>query len=377
SAMRKCDHDISRCNQIFDIQILCVDHDFAAALIAAALVNIRAGSYATASRWKSGDSISVTRRDGAMHSLVWVSRGQNAKRPWGPEQAAGAPDAVSGRDDEAAWASMTADGSAEWLRLSYSPPVKAIELRAFENCSPGAIRAIQLLDPSGANIGTVWPTTMPTSAAAMPSVWPIDAEREISEVLLDIDSQRIGGWNEIDACGLVDVSGSLSWAVGVTASSSYADRSATNENPETLTPHWSRFQISDFARRSGDSSLEYLVVGFGWPMIALRGSAMIADDSIRQTMAAQSRARSVEFGVPWIPVWPGIIVNSIAYGGTLFLLVWLLTRPRRIFIELMRVRGGRCIQCGYDLRFDFARGCSECGWLRSDVDQSAGNRSQA
>jgi hypothetical protein len=27
-----------------------------------------------------------------------------------------------------------------------------------------------------------------------------------------------------------------------------------------------------------------------------------------------------------------------------------------------RIDAGRCPRCGYDLRFDFARGCTECGW---------------
>jgi hypothetical protein len=30
--------------------------------------------------------------------------------------------------------------------------------------------------------------------------------------------------------------------------------------------------------------------------------------------------------------------------------------------RLLRLSRGRCPSCGYDLRFDASRGCSECGW---------------
>ena len=29
-----------------------------------------------------------------------------------------------------------------------------------------------------------------------------------------------------------------------------------------------------------------------------------------------------------------------------------------------RMRRGACIGCGYDLGYDFVRGCPECGWRR-------------
>jgi hypothetical protein len=35
-----------------------------------------------------------------------------------------------------------------------------------------------------------------------------------------------------------------------------------------------------------------------------------------------------------------------------------------------RRRRGACLNCGYDLRGDFANGCPECGWRREDVAKS-------
>jgi hypothetical protein len=45
-------------------------------------------------------------------------------------------------------------------------------------------------------------------------------------------------------------------------------------------------------------------------------------------------------------------------------LSWLLIRPRKYFVESSRLRRGCCMRCGYDLQFNLAPGCPECGWRR-------------
>ncbi len=41
-----------------------------------------------------------------------------------------------------------------------------------------------------------------------------------------------------------------------------------------------------------------------------------------------------------------------------------------LFVSLRRRRRGRCPACGYDLRSDLTRGCTECGWRRDDQPDS-------
>jgi hypothetical protein len=52
------------------------------------------------------------------------------------------------------------------------------------------------------------------------------------------------------------------------------------------------------------------------------------------------------------------------YSVVLAGLYYLLVLPKRFMREVSRVRAGRCIACGYDLGYDFVRGCPECGWRR-------------
>lgn len=334
----------------------------AAALLAAAFVHPRSGAFATASSWNNGDSFSVSRRDGIGFTIIVVDRRRAAKRPWGPEQATGAPDSVAGLDDEAAWASMSADGGREWIELHFAAPVEATAVRVYENLNPGAIDEIRLYDADGIELHREpSPTTMPTTRSAMPSEYPIACDAAISAVRLEIDSDRVTGWNEIDAVGLVDVTREVVWAASATASSSYADRNTRNEKPESLLPEWSALWLptDEFVTRqvSQETRVE---VTTGWPLVALRGQS---GDQKRNSNFPRRGQLPIEL-VPWQPIWPGFVVDSLVYASFSWLSVWMLTRPRRAMTEFMRLRRGLCLQCGYDIRFDFAGGCSECGWLR-------------
>lgn len=63
--------------------------------------------------------------------------------------------------------------------------------------------------------------------------------------------------------------------------------------------------------------------------------------------------------VVYMPLALGATVNSLVYATPLAAVAFLPMLRRSI-----RVRRGRCPQCTYDLRSDFAPGCPECGWGR-------------
>lgn len=72
-------------------------------------------------------------------------------------------------------------------------------------------------------------------------------------------------------------------------------------------------------------------------------------------------------GLPCLPVWKGLIVNTMVYGAA-----WaaLLAVPLTV-LNLMprsrqrrRLRRGHCPQCNYDLTDGADSGCPECGWNR-------------
>ena len=55
-------------------------------------------------------------------------------------------------------------------------------------------------------------------------------------------------------------------------------------------------------------------------------------------------------------------VSDETWAVLALLILW----PRRFIIEVSRMRRGCCVACGYDLGYDFLRGCPECGWRRSN-----------
>jgi hypothetical protein len=61
--------------------------------------------------------------------------------------------------------------------------------------------------------------------------------------------------------------------------------------------------------------------------------------------------------LPCLPLWPGFSLNTVFYGGIVFLL-W--SAPGFVR-RRSRGRRGLCVVCGYDLRGSAEKGCPECG----------------
>ena len=64
--------------------------------------------------------------------------------------------------------------------------------------------------------------------------------------------------------------------------------------------------------------------------------------------------------IPYLPIWPGLVINSFFWGTAAFLLLTASRAVRRA----RRHRRGLCITCAYDLKGDIGPGCPECGWNR-------------
>jgi len=170
------------------------------------------------------ESVSQLSEDGfstlsAMERRPTVTKG----RAWGPEQATGFPDTPKPGDVPTAWASLTPDGQAEWLELTYPKAVQPTCVLVFESYNPGAIHKISVFDKAGKEV-EVWTGKDPTSATGKSGVSAIrfTTRFKVDRVRIYLDSAGIAGWNEIDAVGLIDASGRLQWAGRATASSTYA-----------------------------------------------------------------------------------------------------------------------------------------------------------
>lgn len=272
---------------------------------------------------------------------------------WSPDQAAGAPNTWKLGDIVTAWASSGPDDQDEWLELDYSPPVDAQRVLIHETYNPHAVSSITAIDETGAEYA-LWrgnDPAAPTTQGIFVADIPIRHSKPISRLRLNIDSKRVAGWNEIDAVGLVDPTGTTHWATGARASSTYA----TNGGPQlrfdelvAKVPYW----VETDAYRYGRNGIAY--EAHGWPFLTVYGQSP-------NTSGASVPIRPIR------PIWPGLLANGAIYGVVLWLFYLLVTAPRRFVRQSLWLRRGCCMECGYDLQFDLARGCPECGWRRTRV----------
>jgi hypothetical protein len=145
------------------------------------------------------------------------------KRPFGPEQACGAPDTPGAGDHPTAWASATSDRQDEWLELSYAEDIAPVAVEIHETFNPGAVARVLAFDAGGGEV-ELWKgtETVPSGAQAWTYVLPVEGAAPTRRIRIDLASMRVAGWNEIDAVGLRDATGRLHWAREAKASSTYA-----------------------------------------------------------------------------------------------------------------------------------------------------------
>lgn len=130
---------------------------------------------------------------------------QYSETSWSAQQALGAPNVYPQHGDLAqAWASQSADGHAEWIELGYDTPVAASAVEIFETFNPGAVETVELITTSGRRI-ELRPASAqePVSGARRLVIATPCTSEPIAAVRVNLASQAVAGWNEIDAVGLV------------------------------------------------------------------------------------------------------------------------------------------------------------------------------
>jgi hypothetical protein len=366
-------------------------------------------------------SVSLWERPGAMY----ITSDRQFGSSWSPTQATGAPDTTTPGDIVTAWASSTPDGQAEWLLLEYPKSVIPKAIRVHETYNPGAVDKVTVFTDDGREV-LAWQGVDPTPVGSGIGVSeiPLKAGFKTDRVKLYLDSPRVTGWNEIDAVELVDENGHGIWATAAKASSWYGDgvpiggglvRSGSGwtvlSTPNTITPkellpYWVGLKnpLSAYSTRQTHAEQRHLDAR-GWPMLALWGeressSGVAAQNSnypiggmpsgLSKSVFPGPRSGSYPVGsaaytsstfiisgsggtgklkpfLPLRPIWPGFAIDTLGYGLVLYLLYICVKVPRRFFVEVSRMRRGCCISCGYQLQYDFVRGCPECGWRRNDL----------
>jgi hypothetical protein len=123
---------------------------------------------------------------------------------WSANQVLGAPDVYPAYGDHnKAWASHGSDDRAEYIEVGFGHPERVSGVEIYETFNPGAIDKIELITRKGRRI------EVPIGAAPAPdvsshSVFDVRCTQDpIVSVRVSLDSQRVSGWNELDAIGVV------------------------------------------------------------------------------------------------------------------------------------------------------------------------------
>jgi hypothetical protein len=303
------------------------------------------------------------------------------------------------------------------------------KVRVHENLAAGTVARVTVFTADGTEVeawrrkepapetagGTAAGIANITLSVAPPAPFPTD------RVKLYLDTAAVPGWNEIDAVELLDAAGNAQWAGGAAASSAWnqpAANSGTTSTPPpaSLVPRYGALgRPGDALARLETKHESRCVVGYGWPVAVLYGEAdlappraaraavavppggrLLTSGAVTMTGAMRTGRRGGftpvppagpgGAGMPIAPAMPpaaagaappalpgarrvygpGLLINTLLFA-TLFAAGRLLVRtPGRFVREVSRLRDGRCIGCGYDVGYDFAGGCPECGWRRSD-----------
>lgn len=374
------------------------------AWLMAAVVDVQQGRGSAAQVFEGEEDWSVQRWDRAGAVLIHSVRARGTN--WSPQQAAGAPDSLTPGDKVTAWASYGSDTGTEWLVMEYGKAVVGKEVHVYENCSPGALFKVSVFDEAGTEI-VAWEGQDPTAASAPmgTSKVPLGEKVLTKKVKIYLACDKVPGWNEIDAVGLVSDKGEVQWARRVSASTTYASISngmaASSGDPKLIAPVWSGLHRRTVVMEDGAANREErLVDARGWPFLALKSErdAMSLPGASAQAAAAQLTGLTAYGGsgkaltggfvpvtstvaistptgnwgptpIPLRPIWTGLLAGGVFWGVVLCGLWYALVAPRRFIREVARFRRGGCVQCGYDLGYDFLNGCPECGWRRDAANR--------
>lgn len=142
---------------------------------------------------------------------------------WGDAQMTGPPDTPVGGDNQTAWASKQAQEGLVTVELDFPIEVTPEQVRVHETFNPGAIVKVEARTSGGDHV-TLWTGEAGPAGSIrwfVPSLEQLDDR--VRTIRLTLDTDKVKGWNEIDAVELVG-DGRRQWASAARSSSCYARR---------------------------------------------------------------------------------------------------------------------------------------------------------
>jgi hypothetical protein len=138
------------------------------------------------------------------HTVLDVST-QYSDQAWSANQVLGPPDVYPEHGDHnKAWASHGADDRAEHIEVGFEHPERVSGIEIYETFNAGAIDKVELITVKGKRIDVPIGTQATGTNASVRSVFNVRCTQEpVAAVRVSLDSQRVSGWNELDAIGIV------------------------------------------------------------------------------------------------------------------------------------------------------------------------------
>jgi hypothetical protein len=118
---------------------------------------------------------------------------------------------------------------------------------------------------------------------------------------------------------------------------------------------------------SGCSSTEwqwYRHSMYGWPWTSL-SSSIVNDAKGAHKVSVVEVGGNKSIRIPTGLSFGGLCANSLVFAVVYLILF----RSVGVVKRAHRRRGGCCLKCGYDLKFAYEYGCSECGWRRESYEE--------
>lgn len=124
---------------------------------------------------------------------------------WSASRVLGPPDVFPGNGDNVnAWASLGADTGREWIEVGFAQPMPISAVQIFETLNPGAIDHVELITASGEHVVAFAGTATPRGVASRIHQVDLACTKEpIVAVRVELASEAVPGWNELDAIGIM------------------------------------------------------------------------------------------------------------------------------------------------------------------------------
>lgn len=139
-------------------------------------------------------------------SSTYASDEADKNAPWSPLKMTGKPDVETFGDNGNAWAPKEADKGVEWVKLTYAKAVFASAVKIRQNCGPGAIIKVELIDDKGKS-HSVWEGVDNTKYEPDKIKYFVanfsKTDYKTKTVKITLATNSVPGWDEIDAVQLI------------------------------------------------------------------------------------------------------------------------------------------------------------------------------